>query len=261
MKKTKYKVIIGICVMILVLSAGILYLKWRRESNQERRFRELSSMKIETESEELMEEKESIPENHYNWEALKKENEHIYAWVMVPNTNVDYPVFQHPTDDTYYLNHNMDGSTGYPGCIYSEATYNKTDLSDYHTVLYGHNMKNGTMFQTLRNFQDKDFFDENRYFYVFTPSGTYVYEIFAAYTGTNKHLMTNYYNEAYLEYAISTAERTGLSREDVLVDDERRILTLSTCVGNTGEKRYLVSGILIAVNDMEQNSVLKGEKE
>ena len=51
---------------------------------------------------------------------LKKANPHIYAWINIENANVDYPILQHETDDSYYLNYNLDGTKGYPGCIYTE---------------------------------------------------------------------------------------------------------------------------------------------
>ena len=59
-------------------------------------------------------------------------NADIYAWIYIPDTNIDYPVLQHPTDDTRYLNYNIDGSKGYPGCIYTEKA-NAKDFSDFNT--------------------------------------------------------------------------------------------------------------------------------
>ena len=75
-----------------------------------------------------------IPEKDIDFAALQEENSDVYAWIYVPGTNVDYPVLQHPTDDAYYLEHNMDGSKGLPGCIYSESV-NTKDFTDPNTVL------------------------------------------------------------------------------------------------------------------------------
>ena len=92
-----------------------------------------------------------IPEKEVDFADLQENtNGDIYAWIHIPDTKIDYPVLQHPTDNSYYLNHNLDGSRGYPGCIYTED-YNKKDFTDPNTVLYGHNMKNGTMFAGLHN--------------------------------------------------------------------------------------------------------------
>ena len=86
------------------------------------------------------------------WET----NEDVYAWITVPGTVIDYPILQHATDNTYYLNYNIDGSYGYPGCIYTE-NMNSKEFTDNNTVIYGHNMKNGTMFAGLHKFEDAAF--------------------------------------------------------------------------------------------------------
>ncbi len=60
----------------------------------------------------------NIPEKTLDWDEMRKLNPDIYAWICIPGTDIDYPVLQHPTDDSYYLNYNMNGTRGYPGCIY-----------------------------------------------------------------------------------------------------------------------------------------------
>lgn len=75
---------------------------------------------------------------------LQSVNPDVYAWITVPGTEIDYPILQHPSDNSYYLMHNIDGSYGYPGCIYTE-NLNSKDFTDNNTVIYGHNMKNDSM--------------------------------------------------------------------------------------------------------------------
>lgn len=86
--------------------------------------------------------------NTVDFAALWEQNEDVYAWITVPGTLVDYPVLQHPSDDEYYLHHTIDHVEGLPGSIYSE-TVNAKDFTDMNTILYGHNMKNDTMFGSL----------------------------------------------------------------------------------------------------------------
>lgn len=110
--------------------------------------------------------------------ALQEEtNAHIYAWISIPGTRIDYPMLQHPSDNTHYLNHNLDGSRGYPGCIYTEKE-NAADFSDFNTVIYGHNMKNGSMFHDLHNYEDETFLPEHPYVYIYTPDRVLRYRIF-----------------------------------------------------------------------------------
>ena len=119
-------------------------------------------------------------------------NPDIYAWIYVPGTKVNYPVLQHPSDDSYYLNYNLDGTKGYPGCIYTEKTYNSKDFTDGNTVLYGHNMKNGTMFGSIHRYEDSKFFEENPYIFVYTPERLLCYRIIAAYEHEAEHLLYNH---------------------------------------------------------------------
>ncbi len=192
-----------------------------------------------------------IPEKEVDFADLQANvNKDIYAWIYIPDTLVDYPVVQHPTDNLYYLNYNLDGSKGYPGCIYTED-YNAKDFSDPNTVIYGHNMKNGTMFAGLHKFEDGEYFKEHPYVYIYTEEGLYVYEIFAAYESGSEHILYNsdftndYAYSKYLEGIYSLRSMNSNVKEDVEVTTEDRIVTLSTCVANKSDRRYLVQGVLL----------------
>lgn len=191
-----------------------------------------------------------IPEKEIDWEALHAQNEDIYAWIYVPDTNIDYPIVQHPSDNNYYLDHNLDGSKGYPGCIYSED-YNKRDFSDVHTVLYGHNLKDKTMFSALHDFADRDFFDGDHYIFIYTKDTDYAYQIFAAYEYPGIHLLDNfdfaneYVFEEYLNDISESNARVANRKEDVPVLAQDKILTLSTCTTDHDSNwRFLVTGVL-----------------
>lgn len=182
-----------------------------------------------------------------------EENADIYAWISIPDTRIDYPVLQHPSDDTYYLNYNLDGSKGYPGCIYTEKE-NAKDFSDFNTVIYGHNMKNGTMFHDLHLYEDESFLPDHPYVYIYTPDSVLRYRIFAAYRYDDRHLLysfdyaTEEGRNGYL-WEIGNIRSLSAVRDDqVEVTAGDRIITLSTCVGNQAENRYLVQAVL--VNDI-----------
>ncbi len=196
---------------------------------------------------------ETVSGKKLDWDALRKECADIYAWISVPGTTVDYPIVQHPTSNAYYLNHNMDGSKGYPGCIYTE-NYNKKDFSDLHTVIYGHNLKDKTMFSTLHNFEKKKLVTEPHYIYVYTEEDVFTYEIFAVYEYPAIHLLANYdlTNEYVYEQYIkdifnmdNTDARIANIRHDIEVTNEDKIITLSTCTSDhDASLRFLVVGVL-----------------
>lgn len=192
-----------------------------------------------------------VPEKNIDFDAMHREiSEDIYAWIYIPNTHIDYPVFQHPTDNSYYLEHNIDGSEGYPGCIYTE-NYNAKDFSDPHTVIYGHNMRDTTMFSDLHLYEDEEFFENNRYVYIYTEDMVYVYKIFAAYQTNNAHQLLNYdfsnknTVKSYLENTASRMEEPKVYDEDTVFSEDDQILTLSTCVMKERQfhLRYLVQSL------------------
>lgn len=186
-----------------------------------------------------------------DFEALQAWNPDIYAWIEVPGTNIDYPIVQHPEDNSYYLTRTVEHKETVAASIYTE-NYNSKDFEDHHTVIYGHNMKNGTMFRTLHNFEDYDFFEEHREIIIYLPDDTKYYEIFAAYTYDNRHLLHSYYCEEaesfqkYLDEVFSIKDFNAFIDREIEVTGEDRIITLSTCV-NSGDmtQRYLVQAVLI----------------
>lgn len=277
-KKARIYTIVGIAALVVVLvCAGILavrqYRLWKAQKEFERLAEattlppEMETVTTTTEEEPSTEEKPlgyseeaarleekygiEIPEKYIDFDELHKEvSEDIYAWIYIPDTHVDYPVFQHPTDNTYYLEHNVDGSEGYPGCIYTE-NYNAKDFSDPQTVIYGHNMRDTTMFSDLHLYEDQEFFDNNKYVYIYTEDMVYVYKIFAAYQTGNAHQLLNYDFEAegtllrYLENVRDLKSELKLFDDDVEFSDDDQVLTLSTCVMKERQfhLRYLVQGL------------------
>ncbi len=196
-----------------------------------------------------------IPEKTLDWDALRKENQDIYAWIYIPGTAIDYPVLQHPTDDTHYLNYNLNGSKGYPGCIYTEKI-NSKNFTDFNTILYGHNMKNGTMFASLHYFETQSFFDSYPYVFVYTEDQVLVYEVFAAYKRDDRHILYAYDFETeagrqgYLDEIRSESENARYREMEITANSH--ILTLSTCIRGAAANRYLVQAKLINENVLHE---------
>lgn len=196
-----------------------------------------------------------IPNKTVDIKAMQEnENEDIYAWIIVPGTVIDYPVVQDPEQLDYYLDHNSDRSSGYPGCIYSQYL-NSTEWDDPNTVLYGHNMKNGSMFAGLHQYEDPQFLEENQYIYIFSENYVRVYHIFGAYEFDNRHLLLNMDMNDPVDFANYLVEVKGLKGmnvnflEDVSVSIEDKLLTLETCIASKPDKRYIVQAVLEAEGD------------
>ncbi len=198
---------------------------------------------------QVVEEKEDPYESVIDFKALQEINPDVYAWIQIPGTNIDYPILQSAVEaDDYYLNTTIDGKSGYPGSIYTEK-YNATDFSDPVTVVYGHNMKEGTMFTDLHKYTDKTFFDQNPYIYIYLPDRTLKYQIFAAVAFDDRYILGNYNFQdkedfqKYLDELRSSID--GNVNNDVQVTQESTILTLSTCIGEYPEQRWLVNATLV----------------
>lgn len=216
----------------------------------------LNEQQTETETSEASEavsEKEPvvIP---IDFEALQELNPDAYAWIRVDGTQIDYPIVQREGDNTYYLNHTIEGKEAVEGTIFTED-YNTVDFEDPNTVIYGHNMKNGSMFQNLHNYSDKEFFDEHRDVTIYLPDEIRHYKIFAAYLYDSRHILQSFdfSNEKVVEYyqSLIFSIRDMESHIDTSMEDEfdkdSKIITLSTCYQGMAEKRYLVQAVLVSV--------------
>lgn len=152
-----------------------------------------------------------IPENPIDFEAIQAINEDIYAWITVPGTNVDYPIVQDPENDAFYLDHGPNRESSVSGSIYTEKR-NLKDFMDFNTILYGHNMKDGSMFASLHRFHDRKFFDDNRDIWVYTPEHVLHYDIFAAYKYDNRHILY-YWNFERKDLLAAAEEQKAVEAE------------------------------------------------
>lgn len=192
-----------------------------------------------------------LPDNPIDFADLQAKNPHTVAWLEVPGTVINYAIMQSGNDvpENFYLDHAEDRKYRYSGSIYIQQM-NRADFTHPNTVMYGHNMKNGSMFAALHKFRNKEFFDENQYIYVYTPGHILKYRIYSAYVYDNRHIL-NSFNfsddaeyQAYLDQSLNPKSMTKQVREGVKVTTDDRIITLSTCTSNNRE-RYLVQGVLI----------------
>ena len=172
-------------------------------------------------------------------------NPDVYAWIWIPGTSIDYPILQSETEeDTYYLNHTIEKKEGLPGTIYTEK-YNAKDFSDPVTVVYGHNMKNGSMFAGLHQYEDRTFFDANPYVYIYMPDQTLRYHIFSAVTFDDRYLLGSYNFNSPLDFGEFLDEVRGNINGNVNIDipvlQDTGILTLSTCIADSPNERLLVN--------------------
>lgn len=198
-----------------------------------------------------------IPENPetpftIDWQALKEVNDHVVAWLIVPDTNISYPIVQ-GSDNKYYLEHTFEKQYNYAGAIFMDQ-HNKADFSDNNTFIYGHNVRHGTMFAELEKFTEKDFFSEHRYVYLFTEKQNYKCEIVSFHSTKDR---SDFYKygitdikewKSYIDL-IRGASINGYVHTDVEVGESDRLISLSTCSyeigGELTDQRYLLHAKLV----------------
>jgi len=192
---------------------------------------------------------EEIP---IDFKKIREECPDVYAWICIPDTQIDYPVCQSPegVDQDFYLSHRADGTEEFAGSIYSQ-NYNKKDFSDPNTVLYGHDMSNGSMFQNLHFYEDKEFFDENREVIVYLPDKVLRYKVFAAYNTSDEHILLKFdcfkdikvYRQYLKDIIAGTYMYSGIIDDGIKFTEKSRILTLSTC-NSYDNQRFVVQCVL-----------------
>ena len=251
----KRKIIALICLGLGLTCGAIGIYKYIEEKNAGKEYEKLQQEVVKEEPKPVEEpEPEPVPkvEIPIDFAALQQQNPDVYAWIQVPGTEVDYPILQSGNDNTYYLNHTIDGEEKKEGAIFTE-NYNTKTFEDPNTVIYGHDMKNGSMFQSIHKYMDRSFFDNNRDIVIYMPNQILHYKIFAAYLTDNRHLLMNYNfwskdeYQQYLNSIFSMRDINAFIDTSTEVTTEDKIITLSTCYAGISTQRYLVQAVLVSI--------------
>lgn len=167
-------------------------------------------------------------------------NKDVVGWISIPNTRIDYPVVK-GKDNDYYLYHDILKRTSVYGTIFMDYR-NDIKLLNENTSLFGHHMKDGSMFQELVKYKDKDFFEANRYIYLFTEAGSSTWEVFSAYvTDTNFYFIQNEFSSLKeYENFINKIQAKSKYKSNVSVSTTDKIITLCTCTYEFNDARFVV---------------------
>lgn len=248
MKSGLRKALYILCIVGAGLCIGFLAYYYIRLQENKKIYEDLQSQTetqtLAAETEEKIaetEQSQTKPDIPVDFEKLWEINPEIYAWIEIPGTSVAYPIVQSASDNSYYLNHTIEGMAGYPGSIYTEGI-NSKDFRDFNTLIYGHDMEDGSMFGGLYQFADPDYLKNHETLIIYTPEHKLTYRIFMSLTYADRHIMgsfdfsENQEREAYLD-------SIGNTDEEVTADS--KIVTLSTCIATQPSNRFLVEAVLI----------------
>ena len=228
-KKSKILItLIQIVLIAVIIFSGIKIIEWIKSNKKNKDI--MSEIK---ENVVINNEMDSNNEEYkIDFAKLKQKNSDAIAWIKVNGTDIDFPVVK-GTDNSYYLTHNFDKEKNKAGWIFADYR-NKFDGTDKNIIIYGHNMKNGSMFASLKDVIKEEWYnnENNKYIALITENENCKYQVFSVYQIETE--------EYYLQTNISNFKEfvekiKGRSKKNFNVDikETDNILTLSTCADNT----------------------------
>ena len=178
-----------------------------------------------------------------NFEKLWKTNSDVVAWIYAPGTPINYPVVQ-GEDNEYYLKRMLDGRSNGAGTIFMDCR-NEANIADFNTILYGHNMKNGSMFGYLTRYRGQGWYDTHPVMWLVTPEEVYQIDVLAGRTVKADDAAYTIYNseetfQAWLEDFVSQSN----FKSQTALEDVEKVITLSTCTYTYDDARYVLVGAL-----------------
>lgn len=271
-KSLIHKIVMLVLILMVIISmVGVVnrYLQDKRAEAEYRRLAELARETTEavteaptqapteplTEPQETEAEAEAYA-SPIDFEALAEVNPDVIGWIRIPDTNVDYPIVQ-TGDNDKYLHTSFEGEESVAGAVYLDFE-SDSDMMGFNNILYGHNMKNGSMFKDIVKYKDQSYFDEHKYFEIYTPERTIHLKAISCYYAKAEPIVrktrfkTRESYEAFIREMIKPCPWYELP--EFPIDS---LYTLVTCSYEVNDART----ILYAVEVDEDGNMVKGIKE
>lgn len=176
---------------------------------------------------------------------LQMANPDVVAWIDLPAVGISYPVVQ-GDDNDYYLHRSLEKEYLFAGCLFLDA-YNSRDFANYNSIIYGHNMRDGSMFAKLKNYNARETYESCPYFWIYTPEADYLYKIFSVHHASNGASTFTVKFGSYEEYTawIQKMEESSVLETHVDVKSGDKVVTLSTCLSDSTDKQ-VIQGVRVA---------------
>lgn len=214
------RILLVVCLAVFLYSAGNLL-------NIGYKYHKLDSDNNKLQEKVVTEVKQDSPlDRKIDFNQLKSINEDIIGWIYIPNTNIDYALLKGKTNDTY-IHTNYEKKYSFGGSIFLDED-NNSSLTDSNTIIYGHNMKNGSMFANIKKFTDQDYFNNHPEVYIYLPDGSI--NVYSIYSTKIIDATSDYYLKD-IDYAsyVANAKSSAKQSRDVDTQNTAPLLLLSTC--------------------------------
>ena len=236
-------IILVIAIVVFAVSAYKLYGIFSEYNKGDKEYQKIQDLVINTEKkDDTKEETFSV-----DFEKLLEMNSDVVGWIRFDEpSEINYPVVQ-GRDNEEYLKRTFEANTNKLGTLFVDVN-NPGDFSGRNTFIYGHNMKNGSMFAQLLKYKDDSFYKEHPYFYIYTPDGKVrTYEIFSAgvVKDTSDSYIMDYTDDAAIQTYIDYIKQQSAYPTSTEVTTASKIVSLSTCTNVRDDERFLVHGVMI----------------
>lgn len=242
-KQTRHYIQIMFIVIFIISICSIIYYFYNANKDKNKYQEVLNNINID--EEQVTEQR---TERMLQVEELKKENQDIVGWIEIEGTNINYPVVQ-GTDNQYYMKHTYNKENSKDGSIFLDKSYD-WNIPSSNLLLYGHNNKNGTMFQNLLKYKDESFYKEHPNIRFTTINDDCQYEIMSAflskvYYEDEQNVFRYYYfinanDETEYNNYIEESKKASLYDTGKSAEYGDPLLTLSTCSYHTEDGRFVV---------------------
>jgi len=181
--------------------------------------------------------------NPIDFAKLNALNDEVIGWIRIGAVDISYPIAQ-AEDNDFYLHRTFLKEDNFAGCIFLNCD-NSRYFTDQNTIVYGHNMRNLSMFGKLKRFAEQETFDKNPYIWIFTADFIYQYRIFSTsiVNRVGDPYRTTFSEEDFQAFIDESIESSEIDCGDVEVTTDDRVITLSTCTGDDTTRR-IVQGVL-----------------
>ena len=223
-KKKKILIFVELILVVVMIYSGIKIVLWFIDNNKTKEVIKEISNYVQVD--------ENKDEFNIDFQELKKINSDVVGWIKVKGTSIEYPVVQ-GKDNEFYLTHSFDKSENQAGWAFMDYRNDK-NLTDKNTIIYGHNRRDGSMFESLKHILDEDWQNDmnNRKIVLVTEKGKILYEVFSVY----KIEAEEYYiqpNPKDFEEFLNELKKRSVKDFNVETSKNDQILTLSTCDDNS----------------------------
>ena len=267
-KKKKSDVLLTIALIVAIavfcyaaFNLYHIYTEYKKGTDEYNQIEEMAVTERDADSAEVAGPSAQIkPPIEVDFDKLKSVNDDVVGWIYVDALpDISYPIVKGKDNQTY-LHQTYEKNYNFAGTIFVDYE-NSGDFSDCNTLVYGHNMKNGSMFGHLKKFREDDkLYKQDKYFWILTPERNYRYEIITAYTtGVNSDTYTLFKGpgEEFEKYLETIKGYSEIQTDDTDLTIKDKIVTLSTCTGNEST-RFVVQGKRVDAEDADSAAANTG---